>query len=66
VVAVLSAAIAFAVLTPGPLAPAVRDLALADATVAPPGCETPRGAGFMLERCEPAQAAQPHRPYAWR
>jgi hypothetical protein len=60
-------AIAFAVLTPATLAPATRPFALADAVVAPPGCDTPRGPdGFMLKRCEPAQAAQPHRPYAWR
>jgi hypothetical protein len=59
-------AIAFAVLTPGPLGPAVREFTLADAIVVPPGCETPHGSGFMLERCEPAPAARPHRPYAWR
>jgi hypothetical protein len=59
-------AIAFATLTPGALGPAMRDLTLANVIVVPPGCETPRGAGFMLERCETAQAARPHRPYAWR
>jgi hypothetical protein len=59
-------AIAFAALTPGTLSPAVRDVALANAAVVPPGCETPRGSGFMLERCEAAPAARPHRPYAWR
>jgi|tagenome__1003787_1003787.scaffolds.fasta_scaffold20127815_2 hypothetical protein len=59
-------AIAFAVLTPAQLGPAVRDLTLAQAIVVPPGCEHPRGSGFMLPRCEAAPAAQPHRPYAWR
>jgi hypothetical protein len=59
-------AIAFAVLTPGRLGPAMRDFALANATVVPPGCETPRGSGFMLARCEAARAARPHHPYAWR
>jgi hypothetical protein len=59
-------AIALAVLTPGQLGPAIREFTLANATVIPPGCETPRGSGFMLARCEPARAARPHRPYAWR
>jgi hypothetical protein len=65
-VAAVAGAIAFAVLTPGQLGPATREFTLVNATVLPPGCETPRGAGFMLPRCEPAPAAQPHRPYAWR
>jgi hypothetical protein len=59
-------AIAFAVLTPGELGPAIRDLTLANATVVPPGCELPRGSGFMLPRCKAARAARPHRPYAPR
>jgi hypothetical protein len=60
-------ALAFVALTPAPLGPALREFTLANVlTVAPPGCETPRGAGFMLPRCERADAAVPHRPYAWR
>jgi hypothetical protein len=58
-------AIAFAVLTPSPLGPAIHDFTLAQAIV-PPGCEHLRGSGYMLPRCESAQAAHPHRPYAWR
>jgi hypothetical protein len=64
-VAGIAGAIAFAVLTPASLGPAIRDFTLA-AAVVPPGCEHPRGSGFMLPRCESAQAARPHRPYAWR
>jgi hypothetical protein len=59
-------AIAFAALTPAPLGSASREFTLADATFTPPGCERPRGSGYMLPRCEPAERAQPHRPYAWR
>jgi hypothetical protein len=64
-------AIAFATMTPASLGPAVRQLAgspLATAAVSyvPPGCDHPRGSGFMLPRCEPADPAVPHRPYAWR
>jgi hypothetical protein len=60
-------AIAFAVLTPTQLGPAVREFTLAQAAVAvPPGCEHPRGSGFMLPRCDLAEPARPHRPYAWR
>jgi hypothetical protein len=60
-------AIAFAVLTPSQLGPAMRTFALANAApVVPPGCEHLRGSGFMLRRCAAAPAAQPHRPYAWR
>jgi|SRR5689334_11695733 len=59
-------ALAFVALTPAPLGPALREFALANVSVVPPGCETPRGSGFMLPRCEAADAAVPHRPYAWR
>jgi hypothetical protein len=61
-------AIAFAILTPGSLGPGIRELAGAPLAVTyePPGCDLPRGAGYMLPRCEPADAAVPHRPYAWR
>jgi hypothetical protein len=65
-VAGIVGAIAFVVLTPSPLGPAVRDVTLANATILPPGCDRPRGSGYMLPRCEPARAARPHRPYAWR
>jgi hypothetical protein len=61
-------AIAFAALTPAQLGPAIRTLSgapLATATERP-WCEHPRGVNFRLERCTPAQAAVPHRPYAWR
>lgn len=59
-------ALALVVLSPAPLGPALREVTLANATVLPPGCDTPRGHGFMLERCEAAKAARPHRPYNWR
>jgi hypothetical protein len=58
-------ALAFVAFSPSQLGPAIRDFTLASAVV-PPGCEQPRGAGFMLPRCDAAPAAQPHRPYAWR
>jgi hypothetical protein len=58
-------ALAFVMFSLSHLGPAIRDFTLAS-TVDPPGCEHPRGAGFMLPRCEPAPPAQPHRPYAWR
>jgi Fe2+ transport system protein FeoA len=60
--------IAFAVLTPAPLGPAVRTLSGATlaSTTERPWCDLPRGTGFRLERCAPAAAAVPHRPYAWR
>jgi hypothetical protein len=64
-VAGITGAIAFAVLTPASLGPAIRDFTLASAVVRP-GCDHPRGSGFMLPRCEAARAARPHRPYAWR
>jgi hypothetical protein len=54
------------VLTPAQIDPAIRDFTLADATMVPPGCDHPRGSGYMLPRCESAPAARPHRPYAWR
>jgi hypothetical protein len=59
-------AIAFAVLTPAQLGPAVRGLTLATASFVPPGCDHLRGSGYMLPRCVAAPAARPHRPYAWR
>jgi hypothetical protein len=65
-IAGIAGAIAVAVLTPAQLGPAVRDFTLAEAIVPPPGCEHPRGSGFMLPRCVVADRAQPHRPYAWR
>jgi hypothetical protein len=70
-IAGLLGAVAFATMTPASLGPAIRDFAGASLATAateyvPPGCERPHGSGFMLSRCEPAQAAVPHRPYAWR
>jgi|GraSoiStandDraft_4_1057263.scaffolds.fasta_scaffold71175_3 hypothetical protein len=61
-------ALAFGALTPADLGHAVRGLSgvpLVSATI-PRGCEHLHGAGFMLPRCDAAQAAVPHRPYAWR
>jgi len=60
--------IAFAVLTPAELGPAIRTLSGASlaSTTERPWCDLPRGTGFRLERCKPADAAVPHRPYAWR
>lgn len=63
-------ALSFAALTPADLGPAIRVLAGTPIAAAgesyPPGCDHPRGAGFMLPRCEAADAAVSHRPYAWR
>jgi hypothetical protein len=61
-------ALAFAALTPANLGQAVHELggvALVSATI-PAGCEHAHGDGYMLPRCAAAQAAVPHRPYAWR
>ncbi len=61
-------AIAFAAFTPADLGHGVRALegaALVSATI-PAGCEHAHGPGYMLPRCAAAQAAIPHRPYAWR
>jgi len=59
---------AFAVLTPAQLGPAVRTLSGASlaSVTARPWCEDARGPSFRLERCAPADAAVPHRPYAPR
>jgi hypothetical protein len=62
-------ALAFATLTPAALGPAVRDIAntrLAAFTELPPGCEHLHGDGFLMPRCDAADAAVSHRPYAWR
>jgi hypothetical protein len=61
-------ALAFAALTPAQLGPAIRTLSGASlaAVTERPWCEPPRGVNLRLERCTPAQAAVPHRPYAWR
>jgi hypothetical protein len=60
--------IAFAVLTPAQLGPAIRTLSGASLASAAerPWCEHLRGTGFRLQRCTPAEPAVPHRPYAWR
>jgi hypothetical protein len=61
-------ALAFAAFTPADLGQAVRELGgaqLVSATL-PVGCEHAHGPGYMLPRCAAAQAAVPHRPYAWR
>jgi hypothetical protein len=68
-VAVVGGALAFAALTPANLGQAVRNLTgaeLVSAAVVPRECEHARGTGFLLPRCAAAQAAVPHRPYAWR
>jgi hypothetical protein len=60
-------AVAFAVLTPGPLAPGMRNLAgacLAGEDLAPLGCDHPRGPQVRLPACEEPMVL--HRPYAWR
>jgi len=61
-------AVAFAAFTPADLGQGVRrlgDVQLVAATI-PAGCEHARGDGYVLPRCAAAQAAVPHRPYAWR
>jgi hypothetical protein len=61
-------ALAFAAFTPADLGQAVHavdDVELVSATI-PAGCEHGRGGGYMLPRCAAAEAAVPHRPYAWR
>ena len=70
-IAGIAGALAFATMTPATLGPAMRELAgspLATTAIdyVDPGCERPRGSGYLLRRCEPAAAAVPHRPYAWR
>jgi hypothetical protein len=64
----LVGAMAFAALTPAELGPAIRGLTGSPLAAASqrPWCEHPRGAGFMLARCQTAAPAVPHRPYAWR
>ena len=64
-------ALVFATLTPAALGPAHREVrvaALPAEGFAPPGCDQPRGARFMLPACEavPVLTMQRHRPYAWR
>jgi hypothetical protein len=62
-------ALAFATLTPAALGPAVRDITttrLASFTALPRGCEHLHGHAFLMERCDAAEAAVSHRPYAWR
>jgi hypothetical protein len=61
-------ALAFAALTPADLGRAVHAVGgfeLVSATI-PAGCEHARGGGYRLPRCAAADAAVPHRPYAWR
>lgn len=60
-------ALAFAVLTPGPLGTGARDLAgisLAGADLGPLGCDHPRGATFRLPACDARMVL--YRPYAVR
>ena len=58
-------AVAFAVLTPGALGPALREVTFAGAAarVAPPGCDQPRGARFTMAACERPKILD--RPAAW-
>ena len=69
-IAAVIGALAFATLMPGPLSPGMRGLdsatRLASVTGPPPGCEHMHGEGFLLPRCDAAEAAVSHRPYAWR
>jgi hypothetical protein len=60
-------ALAFALLTPGPLGSGMRDLAgtrLARASFSSLGCDHPRGATFRLPACEGPMIL--YRPYAVR
>jgi hypothetical protein len=60
-------AVAFAVLTPGPLGSGVRDLGhanLVGAGVEQIGCENSHGRSFILPDCDGPMIL--HRPYAWR
>jgi ferric-dicitrate binding protein FerR (iron transport regulator) len=60
----VAAAVAFAVLAPGPLGTGVRDLARTDLAGEPPGCRLPDGATLQPPACDAAFFL--HRPYAWR
>jgi hypothetical protein len=60
-------AVAFAVLTPGPLGSGMRDLSgagLAGAQFESLGCDHPRGAKFRLPSCDSRMVL--YRPYAVR
>jgi hypothetical protein len=60
-------ALAFAVLTPGPLGTGARDITdvgLAGADFGPLGCDHPRGASFRLPACDARMVL--YRPYAVR
>jgi len=59
-------ALGLGALTPAALGPAVRNGPGPRLVSFVPGCEVPHGRGVMLARCEPAEPAVPHRPYAWR
>jgi hypothetical protein len=69
-VTVAVGALAFTTLMPGALGPAHHDVRFAGLTgaqnVVPPACDHARGALVMLPMCTAAEAAVPHRPYAWR
>jgi hypothetical protein len=59
-------ALAFAVLTPGPLGTGVRDITGVGLAgdVGPLGCDHPRGASFRLPACDERMVL--YRPYAVR
>jgi len=66
--AVVVGALAFAALTPADLGRGIRELTATQLVAAeiPRACEHARGSGYLPSRCAAAQAAVPHRPYAWR
>jgi hypothetical protein len=61
-VAIAVGALAFAALTPAALEPAQRELAIAGG-VERPGCDRPRGTGFVMVACEGSRVL--NRPHAW-
>jgi hypothetical protein len=64
--ACLVGALAFAVLTPGPLGTGARDITGVGLAgeIGPLACDTPRGASFFLAACD--QRMVLYRPYAVR
>jgi hypothetical protein len=62
-VAVAVGALAFAALTPAGLGPAQRQLALVEASFAPPGCDHPRGARFTMAACRQATIVRHPKPW---
>jgi hypothetical protein len=59
--AIVAVAVGLAALTPAPLGPAQRNLAVASDGVVPMRCDQPRGTRFALPACDGKA-----RRYAWR